>query len=116
MKAATIEYFAELDNARLANLCGVLDENLRQIEAALDVTIKRRGARFTIAGSGSTKAREQAKRALEYFATMSDEPLSVDEVLASDEYAASPGASESSRSAAASTAGPSAPRASRPRA
>ena len=30
---------------------GVLDENLRQIEAAFDVTIKRRGARFTIGGS-----------------------------------------------------------------
>ncbi|MGN4083561.1 hypothetical protein ACS0Y0_26815, partial [Burkholderia gladioli] len=26
------------DNARLANLCGPLDENLRQIEQALDVT------------------------------------------------------------------------------
>ncbi|MGN4102394.1 PhoH family protein, partial [Burkholderia gladioli] len=27
------------DNARLANLCGPLDENLRQIEQALDVTL-----------------------------------------------------------------------------
>ena len=60
---STIEYLADLDNARLANLCGVLDENLRQIEAAFDVSIKRRGARFTIAGSGArTKAREQAQR------------------------------------------------------
>jgi phosphate starvation-inducible PhoH-like protein len=31
-----------LDNNRLANLCGPLDENLRQISAALDVTIFRR--------------------------------------------------------------------------
>ncbi|MEK6379484.1 MAG: PhoH family protein, partial [Burkholderia gladioli] len=31
------------DNARLANLCGPLDENLRQIEQALDVTLQRRG-------------------------------------------------------------------------
>jgi phosphate starvation-inducible PhoH-like protein len=31
------------DNARLANLCGPLDENLRQIEQALDVTLARRG-------------------------------------------------------------------------
>ena len=32
-----------VDNQRLANLCGALDENLRQIESALDVTIARRG-------------------------------------------------------------------------
>jgi phosphate starvation-inducible PhoH-like protein len=34
------------DNARLANLCGPLDENLRQIEQALDVTLQRRGHRI----------------------------------------------------------------------
>jgi len=32
--------FTPVDNQRLANLCGVLDENLRQIESALDVTIE----------------------------------------------------------------------------
>jgi phosphate starvation-inducible PhoH-like protein len=32
-----------LDNRALANLCGPLDGNLRQIEAALDVTIGHRG-------------------------------------------------------------------------
>ena len=32
-----------IDNARLANLCGAIDENLRQIETAFDVTISRRG-------------------------------------------------------------------------
>ena len=37
-------------NTQLANLCGALDENLRQIETALDVTIARRGERFTIRG------------------------------------------------------------------
>src|SRR5712671_39417 len=44
------------DNQRLARLCGSLDANLRQIESALDVTIARRGAKFTVRG-------EQAKRA-----------------------------------------------------
>ncbi len=39
-----------LDNARLQNLCGALDENLRQIEAAFDVTIARRGEHFRISG------------------------------------------------------------------
>ena len=39
-----------VDNQRLANLCGVLDENLRQIENALDVGIARRGEVFRIHG------------------------------------------------------------------
>lgn len=76
----TIEYLADLDNARLANLCGVLDENLRQIEAAFDVAIKRRGARFTIGGTTHAKARDQARGALEYFATQSGQPLSTQDM------------------------------------
>jgi len=43
--------FAPVDNQRLANLCGALDENLRQIETALDVSIARRGERFALSGS-----------------------------------------------------------------
>ena len=42
--------FRPVDNARLAALCGPLDENLRQIETALDVSISRRGERFNVAG------------------------------------------------------------------
>ena len=38
------------DNTRLANLCGALDENLRQIETALDISIARRGDTFTLRG------------------------------------------------------------------
>jgi len=38
------------DNQRLANLCGVLDENLMQIESTLDVSITRRGEHFKIRG------------------------------------------------------------------
>ena len=72
MKTKALAYLADLDNARLANLCGPLDENLRQIEAAFDVTIKRRGARFAIEG----KASEQGRGALEYFATLAGQPLS----------------------------------------
>src|SRR6267143_1027559 len=45
-----------VDNQRLANLCGTLDENLRQIETALDVTIARRGERFTVRGAQATQA------------------------------------------------------------
>jgi phosphate starvation-inducible PhoH-like protein len=42
--------FTPVDNQRLANLCGVLDENLKQIESAFDVSIARRGENFSIAG------------------------------------------------------------------
>jgi len=42
--------FTPADNRRLANLCGALDENLRQIETALDVTITRHGEHFTLSG------------------------------------------------------------------
>ena len=52
--------FKPVDNQRLANLCGVLDENLRQIETALDVSIARRGERFAVTGS-SGQARLAAK-------------------------------------------------------
>jgi phosphate starvation-inducible protein PhoH and related proteins len=38
------------DNTRLANLCGPLDENIKQIETALDVNINRRGGHFSITG------------------------------------------------------------------
>ncbi|MDH5246973.1 MAG: PhoH family protein, partial [Betaproteobacteria bacterium] len=41
---------APVDNHALANLCGPLDANLRQIEAALDVSIAHRGATFTLEG------------------------------------------------------------------
>jgi phosphate starvation-inducible PhoH-like protein len=56
---------APVDYRALANLCGALDANLRQIEAALDVAIARRGATFTLRGARDTV--EQAKTALNRF-------------------------------------------------
>ena len=38
------------DNDRLANLCGLLDENLRQIESYMNVQISNRGNTFIIKG------------------------------------------------------------------
>ncbi|HWA37598.1 MAG TPA: PhoH family protein [Burkholderiales bacterium] len=52
-----------VDNARLARLCGALDENLRQIESALEVTIARRGARFVVKGAQA----DRAAQAIEHF-------------------------------------------------
>lgn len=38
------------DNVRLANLCGQLDQHLRQIEARLQVEISNRGNQFQVSG------------------------------------------------------------------
>ena len=76
MKAKALEFIADADNARLANLCGPLDANLRQIEAALNVTIRRRGARFSVQGVDAA----YAVAALDHFEKRSTAPLSLDDV------------------------------------
>lgn len=70
--------FTPVDNARLANLCGVLDENLRQIETAYDIAIARRGEHFRVTGSAN-KAR-LGIAALERFYAQSDAPVSIDDI------------------------------------
>jgi phosphate starvation-inducible PhoH-like protein len=70
--------FTPVDNQRLANLCGVLDENLRQIETALDVLIARRGARFAL--TGRPDQTRLAAQALEKFYANSKRTLSVEDV------------------------------------
>jgi phosphate starvation-inducible PhoH-like protein len=67
-----------VDNRALANLCGALDANLRQIEAALDVAIARRGATFTV--RGTAQQLERAAAALRRFYAQAQEPLTVDDV------------------------------------
>src|ERR1700749_1352391 len=53
------------DNARLANLCGPLDEHIRQIELRLGIEIDHRGSLFRVIGDeASAKAGEQVLRAL----------------------------------------------------
>ena len=65
-----------VDNQRLARLCGALDANLRQIESALEVTIARRGARFTLRG----KRAQHAAQALEHFYDRATGELSLEDV------------------------------------
>ncbi|HVE49148.1 MAG TPA: PhoH family protein [Casimicrobiaceae bacterium] len=67
-----------LDNHALANLCGPLDANLRQIEAAFDVAIAHRGGDFTISGEAARAS--QAAEALRKFYSESEKPLSVDDI------------------------------------
>jgi phosphate starvation-inducible PhoH-like protein len=69
---------APLDNRALANLCGPLESNLRQIEAALDVSISHRGADFAIVGTAVQA--ERAARALARFYDEAQKPLSVDDI------------------------------------
>ncbi|HUH93394.1 MAG TPA: PhoH family protein [Casimicrobiaceae bacterium] len=79
MRPATADLeLSPLDNRALANLCGALDANLRQIEAALDVTIARRGAAFTLRGGASQV--ERAAAALQRFYRQAKEPLTVDDI------------------------------------
>lgn len=66
------------DNHRLANLCGTLDENLKQIEDALDVGIARRGAHFQL--SGEQHNMELAAQLLENFYERAKKPLGLEEV------------------------------------
>jgi phosphate starvation-inducible PhoH-like protein len=83
-----------VDNQRLARLCGALDQNLRQIESALDVTIARRGAKFTVRGAQA----EQAAHALEHFYDRASGDLTVEDVQL--------GLTELSRNISLNTEGP----------
>lgn len=67
---------APVDNVLLANLCGPLDENIRQIETAFDVVIARRGERFAVRGENAARSAE----ALRHFYGMARQPLSIDEI------------------------------------
>jgi len=67
-----------VDNVRLSRLCGPLDANLRQIEAAFDVSIARRSGHFRAVGNEGQTAR--ALKALEIFYSQADSDLGVDEI------------------------------------
>jgi phosphate starvation-inducible PhoH-like protein len=70
--------FTPEDNARLANLCGALDENLKQIEDALDVGIARRGGNFRL--SGEVQNMRLASQLLQDFYARAKKPISLEDV------------------------------------
>ncbi len=78
MARPTEVVFEPVDNERLANLCGALDENLRQIESAFDISIVRRGERFKLTGD-PTRAQLAAK-ALNGFYEHAADHLTVDDI------------------------------------
>ncbi|WP_415034953.1 PhoH family protein [Azonexus sp.] len=65
-----------LDNNQLAQLCGPLDENIRQIETGFDVSIRRRNERFTISGLNALRTAD----ALRHFYALARQPLSIDDI------------------------------------
>ena len=70
--------FTPVDNQRLANLCGALDENLKQIEGAFDVSIARRGEHFSI--SGRPEPSGLAADALQRFYQQAGRNISLEEI------------------------------------
>jgi len=89
--------FPEADNHRLGNLCGALDENLRQMETALNVNIARRGEVFNI--TGPDRLVEQVAKLLKDFYQRAHKPLDIDDIqLALVEVAHKPAAAPDAES------------------
>ena len=79
MKTPTLEFsFTPVDNHRLASLCGSMDANIRQIEAALAVSIARRGEKFSVAGE--REKIELAAKLLNRFYAKAHKDLSIEEI------------------------------------
>jgi len=70
--------FEPPDNARLAHLCGSVDEHLRRIEEVLDVSVSRRNEFFRVEGA---KPRAQhAMALLQALYAQADQPITAEQV------------------------------------
>ncbi|OZI71094.1 PhoH family protein [Bordetella genomosp. 12] len=65
------------DNIHLSNLCGPLDENLRQLADGMGVTMARRGSRVTIEGEQAELAARALRR---FYEQATHRALSVDDI------------------------------------
>ena len=70
--------FIPSDNARIAHVCGALDEHLRSIEAALDVRVSRRNESFRI--EGAKRPAERAVVVLQELYDRARRPISAEHV------------------------------------
>jgi phosphate starvation-inducible PhoH-like protein len=79
---SSVDFGAE-DNARLAAVCGPLDENLHQIENRLGIEIRRRSGRFSLRGAnsatGAAVLRQLYERAASLPVTPEDVHLAIQE-------------------------------------
>jgi phosphate starvation-inducible protein PhoH and related proteins len=82
------------DNARLANLCGPLDENLRLLESRLDVRINRRGDTFRVGGAQAAGAEAVVRELFELARTEDLTPERVHLTLRERESGVAPTAAE----------------------
>jgi phosphate starvation-inducible protein PhoH and related proteins len=73
-----LTFVHEGDNATLAHVTGALDENLRQIENELEITIQRRGHRFRV--EGPPEAARRGVKVLEHLLAHAQRPLTTEEV------------------------------------
>ena len=79
MANASLQFTLEpIDNARLANLCGSFDENLRQIETALEVVISRRSEHFSVQGEPHKVA--LARQVLQEFYQRANHDISLEKL------------------------------------
>jgi len=76
-KPAPVVVHLEGDNVRLANLCGPLDANLRQIADGMGVQLARRGGRISIEGDAAQTAANALRR---FHAQADGKPLTVDDI------------------------------------
>lgn len=68
------------DTQRLANLCGPLHENIKQLEKRLQISIHHRGSRFTLEGDTSNTAIGARILKKLYWETRQKTPLSAEKV------------------------------------
>ena len=66
------------DNKKLANLCGVLDENLKQIATGFNILISRKGSLFTL--NGNKKELTLASQLIESFYCRANKPISQEDI------------------------------------
>jgi phosphate starvation-inducible PhoH-like protein len=66
------------NNRQLSNLCGALDQNLKQIEAALEVDIVRRGSNFIV--NGSSKNIKAAAMLIQKFYKEAGDPIELEDI------------------------------------
>lgn len=76
MKRLTL---SPVDNHRLANLCGALEENLHQIANALNVTITRRGEHFNVDGT-QTAIHQTISLLKRFYQQAERKPVSVEDI------------------------------------
>jgi len=66
------------NNKRLANLCGSLDENLKQIANSFEVSLKRNGAKFIF--DGEEKKIKLASKFIQTFYEKSINPIMPEDI------------------------------------